>query len=85
MHIPAMSALLIFRLGFRSIFGGAGVADTVTIAFVDGISSISSHNNVHRIVCYKLNATGQPEKSVELLIPAASISGFAAALGKLKS
>ncbi|MGD0865454.1 MAG: hypothetical protein ABSA49_07850 [Rhizomicrobium sp.] len=80
-----MSALLIFRLGFRSIFGGAGVADTVTIAFVDGISSISSHNNVHRIVCYKLNATGQPEKSVELLIPAASISGFAAALGKLKS
>jgi hypothetical protein len=36
-------------------------------------------------VCYKLNAAGQPEKSIELLIPAASIGGFAAALSKLKS
>jgi hypothetical protein len=59
--------------------------DSVTIAFVDGISSISSHNNVHRIVCYKLNAAGQPEKCVELLIPAASIGGFAGALGKRRS
>jgi hypothetical protein len=59
--------------------------DAVTIAFVDGISSISSHNSVHRIVCYKLNAVGQPEKSVELLIPASSLGGFAGALNKLKS
>lgn len=58
--------------------------DQTMIAFVDGISSISSHNSVHRIVCYKLNAAGQPEKSVELLIPAASVSGFASALGKLR-
>jgi hypothetical protein len=62
-----------------------GMPEAVTIAFVDGVSSISNHNNVHRIVCYKLNAAGQPEKSIELLIPAASIGGFAAALSKLKS
>jgi hypothetical protein len=54
------------------------------IAFVDGVSSISSHNNVHRIVCYKLNAAGQPERSIELLIPAASAAGFANALDKLR-
>ena len=59
--------------------------EAVTIAFVDGVSSISSHNNVHRIVCYKLNSAGQPERSIELLIPAASLAGFSNALGKLKS
>jgi predicted ATP-grasp superfamily ATP-dependent carboligase len=70
-----------------SIFirGDIDMPEAVTIAFVDGVSSISNHNNVHRIVCYKLNAAGQPEKSIELLIPAASISGFAGALSKLKS
>jgi hypothetical protein len=58
---------------------------TEPIAFIDGVSSISSHNNVHRIVCYKLNSGGQPEKSVEILIPAASVPGFANAVGKLRS
>jgi len=58
--------------------------DQAMIAFVDGVSSISSHNNVHRIVCYKLNAAGQPERSIELLIPAASAAGFANALDKLR-
>lgn len=66
------------------VSGDRAVTEMASIAFVDGVSSISSHNNVHRIVCYKLNAAGQPEKSVELLIPAASVSGFANALGKLK-
>ena len=61
------------------------MAEAVGIAFVDGVASISSHNSVHRVVCYKLNAAGQPEKTIELLIPAASVSGFAHALGKLKS
>jgi hypothetical protein len=67
------------------LFGGIDMSESVALAFVDGVSSISSHNSVHRIVCYKLNAAGQPEKSIELLIPAASIGGFAGALGKLKS
>lgn len=70
---------------FEFCSGAIDMLESATIAFVDGVSSISSHNSVHRIVCYKLNSAGQPEKSVELLIPAASISGFAGALGKLKS
>ena len=58
--------------------------EAVNVAFVDGVSSVSSHNSVHRIVCFKLNAAGQPEKSVELLIPAASMGGFVGALNKLR-
>ena len=61
------------------------MVDRVKIAIVDGVSSLSSHNSVHRVVCYKLNPEGLPEKSIELLIPAASITGFASALGKLQS
>jgi hypothetical protein len=78
-------SLSIAKRGSNFVRGVIDMSDTVAIAFVDGISSISSHNSVHRIVCYKLNAGGQPEKSVELLIPASSLNGFAAALGKLRS
>jgi hypothetical protein len=52
--------------------------------FVDGIYSISSHNSVHRIVCYTLNAAGQAEMTVELIIPAAALAGLVEALNKIK-
>jgi hypothetical protein len=54
------------------------------IAFVDGVTSIGSHNNVHRVICYQLTAKGAPETSIELLIPASSLSGLVNALAKLK-
>jgi len=50
---------------------------------VDGIMSIGTHNNVHRIVCYRLTAENKPEPAVELIIPAASLSGFIGALSRL--
>jgi hypothetical protein len=50
----------------------------------DGITSVASHNNVHRVVCYQLNAKGEAEPSVEILIPSASVKAFAAALSRLK-
>jgi hypothetical protein len=61
------------------------MAGGVALAFVDGISSIGSHNNVHRIVCYQLTPKGAPEPSVELLIPASSLAGIVNALAKLKN
>jgi hypothetical protein len=59
------------------------MAEIVNV-FVDGIYSISSHNNVHRIVCYTLDAVGQAEMTVELIIPAASLAGLVEALDKVK-
>jgi hypothetical protein len=50
---------------------------------VDGIMSIGTHNNVHRIVCYRLTAENKPEPAIELIIPAASLSGFIGALSRL--
>jgi hypothetical protein len=50
---------------------------------VDGIVSIGTHNDVHRIVCYRLTAENKPEPVIELIIPAASLPGFIAALTRL--
>jgi hypothetical protein len=50
---------------------------------VDGIMSIGTHNNVHRIVCYRLTAENKPEPAIELIIPAASLPGFIGALSRL--
>jgi hypothetical protein len=50
---------------------------------VDGIMSIGTHNNVHRIVCYRLTAENKPEPAIELIVPAASLPGFIAALSRL--
>jgi hypothetical protein len=52
---------------------------------IDGIVSIGTHNNVHRIVCYRLTAENKPEPAVELIIPAPSMPGFMAALSRLSS
>ena len=52
---------------------------------VDGIKSIGTHNNVHRIECYRLTAENKPEPAVELIIPAASLSGFIAALARISA
>jgi hypothetical protein len=54
-----------------------------TKAFVDGISSIATHNDVHRIVCYTLTADGKPAPCVELLIPSSGIKNFADAITAL--
>jgi hypothetical protein len=52
---------------------------------VDGIKSIGTHNNVHRIECYRLTAENKPEPAVELIIPAASLPGFIAALARISA
>ncbi|MGD0866303.1 MAG: hypothetical protein ABSA49_12180 [Rhizomicrobium sp.] len=59
------------------------MAEPEISAFVDGIVSIGTHNNVHRIVCYRLTSENQPEPTLELIIPTASIAGFIAALTRL--
>ena len=50
---------------------------------IDGISSIGSHNGVHRVVCYRLTADGKPEPVVELLIGEGPLRGVIAALSDL--
>jgi hypothetical protein len=52
-------------------------------AFIDGISSVASHNGIHRVMCYSLDGEGKPEKSVELIIPHASLFSVRDALAKL--
>jgi hypothetical protein len=57
--------------------------DKVSRIFIDGISSIATHNNVHRIVCYSLTAAGQPVPCVELLISDTGVKNFANAISAL--
>jgi hypothetical protein len=59
------------------------MAQSEISVLVDGIVSIGTHNNVHRIVCYRLTAENVPEPAVELIIPADSLPGFIAALTRL--
>jgi hypothetical protein len=52
---------------------------------VDGIKTIGSHNGVSRVVFYTLNAEGEAEQTVQLLIPESSfaeISDVITRLGK---
>jgi hypothetical protein len=58
-------------------------AQALERAFIDGIASIATHNNVHRIVCYTLTADGAPVSCVELLIPVSGIKNFAEAIAAL--
>ena len=59
------------------------MAQTDISVLVDGIVSVGTHNNVHRIVCYRLTAENKPEPAIELIIPADSLPGFIAALTRL--
>lgn len=59
------------------------MAHSDSSVLVDGIMSIGTHNNVHRIVCYRLTAENKPEPAIELIVPAASLPGFIAALTRL--
>jgi hypothetical protein len=59
------------------------MAQSEISVLVDGIVSIGTHNNVHRIVCYRLTAENKPEPAIELIIPAASLPAFIAALTRL--
>jgi len=53
------------------------------LAFIDGITSIATHNGVHRIICYKLTERGQPLPSVELLVPSTSVPELVSAFSRL--
>jgi hypothetical protein len=59
------------------------MAQSEISVLVDGIVSIGTHNNVHRIVCYRLTVENKPEPAIELIIPAASLPGVIAALSRL--
>ena len=59
------------------------MAQSEISVLIDGIVSIGTHNNVHRIVCYRLTAENKPEPAIELIIPAASLPGFIGALTQL--
>jgi hypothetical protein len=59
------------------------MAQTDQQAFIDGITSIATHNGVHRIVRYKLTERGQPQPSVELLVPSTSVGEFVNAFSRL--
>ncbi|MGD0143420.1 MAG: hypothetical protein ABSC92_09695 [Rhizomicrobium sp.] len=59
------------------------MAELVTTAFVDGIISIGTHNNVHRVVFYRLGAGDKPEPALELIFPTSSLAGLVAALSQL--
>jgi hypothetical protein len=59
------------------------MSETDQSVLIDGISTIGYHNGVYRIDCYRLDAGGKPENSVELLIPSDPVAGFVAALAKL--
>ena len=54
-------------------------------AVVDGIASVASHNGVHRVVAYKLDADGKAHSTVELVIPGPALVGLLDALQKVKS
>lgn len=55
----------------------------VPFCFVDGITSISSHNGVHRLVCYQLAADGTTVPCLELLIPGPAVAQISEAFRKL--
>jgi hypothetical protein len=52
-----------------SVEGVEGLNCAESVRFIDGISSIATHNRVHRIIFYKLTADQRPEPSVELVVP----------------
>ena len=51
--------------------------------FIDGVTSMSSHNDVHRMICHKLTADGEKVDCAELLFPAGVAEVVAEAFGKL--
>lgn len=56
----------------------------VAQVFVDGVSSVATHNGVHRITFFRLAADGKPHPEVELIIPASATNPIIDALGKLR-
>ena len=52
-------------------------------ALIDGVSTISSHNGIIRIVAYQLDNTGKQVPSVELLVPPGAVKSLLEALEKL--
>jgi hypothetical protein len=59
------------------------MAQSDVSVLIDGIMSIGTHNNVHRIVCYRLMAENKPEPAIELIVPVASLPGIIAAISRL--
>jgi hypothetical protein len=53
------------------------------VCFIDGISSIATHNGVHRIIFYKLTADQRPEPTVELVVPDSSLRGIVDAMARV--
>ena len=53
------------------------------VHFVDGISSVATHNGVHRVVFYKLSSDQRPEPCLELLVPDSSVRGIVDAMARL--
>jgi hypothetical protein len=51
---------------------------------VDGISTVATHNGVHRVTWFKLTSDQKPEPICELMIPASAVQGVVAALSKLR-
>jgi hypothetical protein len=51
---------------------------------IDGVSSVSSHNGVSRVQCYKFGADGRPQPVVELLMTAGVAKTLMDALGKVR-
>jgi len=51
---------------------------------IDGISTIASHNGVHRMVCFKLTSDQKPEPICELMIPASATQAIVQAISKLR-
>lgn len=51
---------------------------------VDGVSSVASHNGVHRITFFKLTNDPKPEPVLELQVPAVTVAELVNLLGRLE-
>ena len=51
---------------------------------IDGVSSISSHNGVSRVQCYKFGSDGKPQPAIELLLTAEVAKTLIEALAKVR-
>ena len=50
---------------------------------IDGITTIATHNGVHRITFFKLTNDQKPEPICELMVPSSAIKGIIATFGRL--
>ncbi len=51
---------------------------------IDGITSISTHNGVHRVVGFRLDPKGKPLEAVEIHVPGPALKALLEALRKVE-